>query len=137
MTDGTIFFICSTSAISALSAVPRIFSLNSCTESMAKRMQEQSEENRIVAKSRPTAMNLTSFCCYKFFICEQSDCVETPRRFSKRQVDRLDYQGGPDASTSQNSSHDAASSSQVWQRDAQTVHQHRETCRQRTRIRSL
>ena len=36
------------------------FSLNSCTERMAKRMQEQSKENRIVAKSRPTAMNLTS-----------------------------------------------------------------------------
>ena len=36
------------------------FSLISCTERMAKRMQEQSEENRIVAKSRPTTMNLTS-----------------------------------------------------------------------------
>ena len=36
------------------------FSLISCTERMAKRMQGQSEENRIVAKSRPTAMNLTS-----------------------------------------------------------------------------
>ena len=36
------------------------FSLISCiTESMTKRMQEQSEENRIVPKSRPTAMNLT------------------------------------------------------------------------------
>ena len=36
-------------------------SLLSCiTERMAKRMQEQSEENRIVAKSRPMAMNLTS-----------------------------------------------------------------------------
>ena len=38
----------------------RNFSLISCTERMAKRMQEQSEEN-IVAKSRPTAMNLTSY----------------------------------------------------------------------------
>ena len=36
------------------------FSLISCTERIAKRMQEQSEENRIVAKSRPKAMNLTS-----------------------------------------------------------------------------
>ena len=37
------------------------FSLISCiTERMAKRMQKQSEEYRIVAKSRPTAMNLTS-----------------------------------------------------------------------------
>ena len=36
------------------------FSLISCTERMAKRMQEQKEENRIVAKSRPTAMTLVS-----------------------------------------------------------------------------
>ena len=36
------------------------FSLIRFTETMAKRMQEQEGENRIVAKSRPTAMNLTS-----------------------------------------------------------------------------
>ena len=34
------------------------------------------------------------FCCYKFFICEQSDCVEKPGDTQKLQVDRLDYQGG-------------------------------------------
>ena len=33
------------------------FSLTSCTKTMAKRMQEQEGENRIVAKSKPT-MNL-------------------------------------------------------------------------------
>ena len=79
VTNGITFFVCSTSAISALFAAPKNFSLISCiTERMAKRMQEQSEENRIVAKSRPTAMNLSQFSCYKFFICEQSDCVEEP-----------------------------------------------------------
>ena len=36
------------------------FSLTSCPKTMAKRMQEQKEEDRIVAKSKPTAMNLTS-----------------------------------------------------------------------------
>ena len=36
------------------------FSLISCPKKMAKRVQEQKEEERIVAKSRPTAMNLSS-----------------------------------------------------------------------------
>ena len=34
------------------------FSFASCTKSMAKRMQEQEGDNRIVAKSKPTTMNL-------------------------------------------------------------------------------
>ena len=57
--SGTIFFICLTLAISALSAAPRIFSVTSCTRTMAKRMQEDEGDNRIVAKSKPTTMNLT------------------------------------------------------------------------------
>ena len=36
------------------------FCLFSCIERMAKSMQEQSKENRVVANFRPTAMNLTS-----------------------------------------------------------------------------
>ena len=35
-------------------------SLTSCPETMTKRMQEQKDEERIVAKSRPTAMSLSS-----------------------------------------------------------------------------
>ena len=34
------------------------FSLTSCTKTMAKRMREQEGDNRIVAKSKPVAMNL-------------------------------------------------------------------------------
>ena len=34
------------------------FRLSSCNKRMAKRMQEQKEENRVVAKSRPTATNV-------------------------------------------------------------------------------
>ena len=34
------------------------FSLTSCTRTMAKRMQPQKGDNRIVAKSKPTTMNL-------------------------------------------------------------------------------
>ena len=45
---------------------------------MAKRIQEQWEDNRIVAKSRPPAMNLAVLCLDKCFICEQSDCVKKP-----------------------------------------------------------
>ena len=36
------------------------FSLTSRTKTMAKRVQEQREDNRIVAKSKPTTMTLTS-----------------------------------------------------------------------------
>ena len=36
------------------------FSLTSCTKTMAKRMQEQRGDNRIVAKSKPTTMNLAA-----------------------------------------------------------------------------
>ena len=61
---------------------------------MAKRMQERKEDNRIVARSSPTAMYLAvGFCLDKFFICHQSDCVEKPGRYSKPEVDRLDPQG--------------------------------------------
>ena len=55
------------------------FSLVGCTKRMAKRMQEQMEENRIVAKSRPIGDEPDQFCSCKFFICEQSDCVDKPR----------------------------------------------------------
>ena len=85
---------------------------------MAKRMQEQSEENRIVAKSRPMVMNLTSS------VATSSSSVDSPiasrspgiLKASSRQVG---IPGRPDASANQNSNPDAASSSQGWQRDAQ------------------
>ena len=50
-------------------------SLISSPKTMAKRMQEQKEEDRIVAKSKPTAMNLAS-TLDKFLIREPFDCVE-------------------------------------------------------------
>ena len=45
---------------------------------MAKRMQEQKGDNRIVAKSKPTTMNLAFTVLHTFFDCEQSGCVEKP-----------------------------------------------------------
>ena len=94
------------------------FSLISCTKRMAKRMQEQSEESKIVAKSRPTAMNLTSS------VAASSSSVNSPiasrrRGILKASSRQVGLSGRPDASTSQHSSYDAASSSQGWQRDAQ------------------
>ena len=50
-------------------------------------MQEQSEENRVVAKSRPTAMDLTSS------VAASSSSVNSPTA-SKLQVECLDYKGG-------------------------------------------
>ena len=97
MTNGRIFLVCSTSGISAL-CFAKNFSFFSCTERMAKRMQEKSEENRIVAKSRPTAMNLTSS------VATNSSPVNSPiasrspviLKASSRQVG---LSGRPDANT--------------------------------------
>ena len=49
--------LCNISHFSSLCCAEN-FSLISCTKTMAKRMQEQKEDNRIVAKSKPTAVNL-------------------------------------------------------------------------------
>ena len=106
--------------ISHLSSVrcAQNFSFISCiTERMAKRMQEQSEKNRIVAKSRTKAMNLTSS------VAAISSSVNSPiasrslmiLKASSRQVG---LSGSLDANANQNSNPDAASSSQGWQRDA-------------------
>ena len=54
---------------------------------MAKRMQEQTEE------SQADGDEFGHFCSYKFFICEQSRCVEKPGDTESFQVDRLDWQG--------------------------------------------
>ena len=117
------------------------FSLINRTERMAKRMQEQSEENRIVAKSRPTAMNLTSS------VPTSSSSVNSPIAsrspgYSKLRSRQVGLSGRLDASTYQNSNPDAASSSQGWHRETcgngqgsevsesagEICHQHKETC---------
>ena len=79
VTNGTIFFVCSTSAIAALCAVARNFSLISCTERMAKRMQEQIRRKQDCGEIQAKGHKSDQFCCYKFFICERPNCVEKPR----------------------------------------------------------
>ena len=72
-------------------------SLTSCPKTMAKRMQEQEGDKRIVAESMPTTMNLGLHCLDKFFDCEQSDCVEksgdTQSTLSNRLVKYRDISG--------------------------------------------
>ena len=83
------------------------FSLTSCTKTMAKRMQEQKEEHRSVAKSKPMAMNLTSTVSTS----SSSDYVKKP-------LDTQSSIGKPEARAIRNSKPDAASSSQGRLQDA-------------------
>ena len=93
------------------------FSLISCTKTMAKRMRELKENNRIVAKSKPTAVNLA------VTVSISSSLVNTPiasknpgiLKASSRQIG---CSGKPDVRSNRNSNPDAASSSQGWQKDA-------------------
>ena len=50
------------------------FSLISCS-TMAKRIQDQREEERVVSKSRRAATNLSSFIATSFFHRIESDCI--------------------------------------------------------------
>ena len=113
--SGTFFFICLTSAIFSSLCCAQNFSLTSCTETMAKRMQEQEGDNRIVAKSKPTTMNLA------FSVSTSSSTVNSPIALRSPGIlqapCRTDWSIAwkPDA---RDRHHDAASSSQGWQEDA-------------------
>ena len=52
------------------------FSLTSCTETMAKRMQEREGEDRMVDKSKPTTMNLAFTVSTSSSTVQNSGCVE-------------------------------------------------------------
>ena len=58
--SGTIFFVCSITAISAPLVAPRI-SAWYAAPTMTKRIQNQKEEERVVSKSRPAGMNISYF----------------------------------------------------------------------------
>ena len=87
------------------------FSLNSCPKTMAKRIQEQKEEDRIVAKSRPMVMNLAST------VSTSSSSANHP--IASRSLGILKASAGkPDLRARRNSKPDAASSSQGRLKDA-------------------
>ena len=100
------------------------FSLNRCTRTMAKRMQEQSEENEIVARYRSTAMNLTSS------VSKSSSSVNSPIAPKSPEIlkapCRTDWSwsstGKPD---SRNLNHHAASSSRQDIQDIWELHETR------------
>ena len=91
------------------------FSLTSCTKTVVKRMQELKEgDNRIVAKSKQTTMNLA------FSVSTSSSTVNSPIALKSpgtlKAPCRTDWSstGKPDA---RDRNHDAASSSQGEQKD--------------------
>ena len=112
--SGTIFFIFNISHFSPLCCAQN-FSLTSCTRTMAKRMQEQKGDNRIVAKSKPTTMNLA------VSVWTSSSTLNSP--IASKSPGILKALCRTDGSSSgkleaRNSNHDAASSSQGWPKDA-------------------
>ena len=112
--SGTIFFICSTSPISALSFRLSGFQLDQLHQ-RRKGLQEQKRHSRIVAKSKPTTMNLvvpvsTGSSTLNSPIASKSPGIlKTPRRTDWSST------GKPGAG---DRNHDAASSSQGSQKDA-------------------
>ena len=85
-------------------------SLISCSKTMAKRMQEHKEEERIVARSKPTVMNLSST------VSASSSSGKDP--IASKSPGILRVSGKPDARGRRNSKPDAASSSQGRLKDA-------------------
>ena len=103
--SGTNFFVCSTSAISALFCCAQNFSLSSCPRTVAKRTQEQKRTRQECEKSKPMARNLTST------VSTSSSSVNHPIASKIPGILKAST-GKPDVRTGRNSKPDAASSSQ-------------------------
>ena len=82
--NGIIFCVCSSSAISAISAALR----SSAWPAAPKRWRKGCKNNRIVAKTKPTTMNL-AFCLDKFLDCDQTGWVEKPGGYWKHPVEQF------------------------------------------------
>ena len=87
----------------------KIFSLLSCS-TVAKRIQEQKEEGRVVSKSRPAAMNLS------FPIATSSSSASSPIACKSPGMPIASVK--PDSRMGNSNSFDAASTSQVRLQDA-------------------
>ena len=97
-----------------------IFSSASCVETMSKRMQQGTGEERIVAKSKPM-LNLVSQTAASSSAASSSSASNLPvtLRAPSQQGSNLIANAGKLAAGGSNQN-DAASSSQVWLSDAQT-----------------
>ena len=108
--SGTIFFICSILAVSALFAAPKISAWLAALR-WQKRIQEQKEGERVVSKSRRT-MNVSSY-----FIATSSSAASSP--IASKSLGMSGASERPDSRMSvEPSSFDAASISQVRLKDA-------------------
>ena len=85
-------------------------SLTSCANTLAKRMQEQKGEDRVVAKSKSTAMNLSSHV--------PASSSSATRPIASKSPGKLIATWKPESRMRRNSKSDAASSSQVRPQDA-------------------
>ena len=100
--------------------------LISCSNKMANRVQEQKKEERIVAKSRPTAMNLSSS------VPASSSSAKNP--ITSSNPGKLMAAGRTASRTRRNSKPDEAPSSQVKLKDVYLsglMDESGETCRNR------
>ena len=111
--SGTIFSICVISAISAQFAA---LSSASCPQTMAKRMQQGHGEELIVAQSKPTLNLVTKTEA-------SSSTLLSPNASNHPGILRAPIQKGlilqEGTGTGDPNQNDAASSSQVWQKDAE------------------
>ena len=109
MTNGIIFFVCSTTAISALFAAPRISELHHRKD--GEKDAGAKGEERSVGKSKSTAMNLSSHV-------PTSSSSAKKVRLRPKVPGILTAQGKPESRMRGNSESDAASSSQAPLKDA-------------------
>ena len=133
VTSGTIFFICSTSATSALSLLLSEFQPDSLHQNDVKK-DARTGENRIVAKSKPTTMNLafivsTSSLTEQNLVASKSlGILKAPCRTDWSSAEKLD---------ARENNQDVASSSQGWQKAAVLDVGTRKLRRDRRRPRTL
>ena len=112
--SGTIIFICFDMCHFSSLCCAQNFSLTNCTKTMAKRMHEQERDNRIVAKPKPTTMNLA------FSVSTSSSTVNSP--IASKSLGMLKspcrtYWSSTGKLDARHRNHDAAWSSQGWQKD--------------------
>ena len=110
MMSGTIFYILFNISI---------FSSASCPGTMSKRMQQETGEERPVAKSKPT-LNLVSHTAASSPTAPSSSASSRPEilRAPSQQGSNLTAQSAGKLAAGGSNPNDAASSSQVWLTDA-------------------
>ena len=98
-----------------------IFSSASCPETMSKRMQQGTGEERLVAKSKADVAPGFAFCG-KLSCSAELECIQSPGDTQSTQSTRFESHGTMCWETSRwgSNQNDAVSSSQVWLTDAKT-----------------